>query len=683
MMMPELEESVSEHEGVPSKADDKKSKEAAGTWIKELALAEKELRKFWERGRKVVKKYLDDEEDNAATGNKVDKANFFWANVGVLKASLYANPPKPLVKREWDDFMDDTARVGSIMMERLLQQDFEKPESDMNVAFRQCVEDRLIPGLGQVWLSYDPDIETNEVEPAITKKGRTIKEAITSEKIVNEYVPMDYVFWEDFWWSPARTWQEVRWVARRVYMTKGEFGQRFGKALISKVSWTKKPQNRIGEKITPTELGVDKTEVFEIWHKPTREVHWISRSYAEGELDSCGDPLELENFFPCPKPCLATHSTANLIPKADYLMVQTQYRRIDNLSRRIGMLEDVIQASGVYDKQNKELGQILSGNSNKMIPVENWAMFGEKGGMKGAVDWFPLDMVVAALDKLRELKIDAKAELFELTGLSDIMRGATNARETLGAQEMKSQYSSVRLQFLQGEIAEFIQQALRIKAEIITKHFQIETIIKNSLIEMTPDADHAVDAAQLIKDEWQSCYRIQVFADTLAIPDYNAERAGRVEFITAMGQFISQTVPLVQMDPGSAPFLMQILQWGVASFRSAASIEGVFNKAVSAMIEKSKQPPPPPPPDPAMVKAEAEMKVKQAGVQIDAQAAAAEDQRKNAQTATEISLSVAKGQAELASKRMKTQHEIEASRAKTAAQIANIVAKKNAQAKGK
>lgn len=590
-------------------------------WIKELDAATKEMRKFWERGRRVVKKFMDESEP-ASQGFQqvinVDKYNVFWANVGVLKSALYANAPKPVVKREFDDHQDQVGRVASQIMERLLSQPFEHLESETNDVFKQVVEDRLIPGLGQIWLRYEPEIEEIELEAEITdKKKRVIKEAVTAQQIVNEEVETDYVYWEDFLWSPARTWKEVRWVARRVFMDRKEFTKRFGADKAGRVSWTNKPNKEKSDRVTPENLAVKKTEVFEIWDKPTRTVIFLSRSCTT-LLETTGDPLEIHGFFPCPKPLTATTTTSSTIPKADYLMVQSQYRRLDNLTMRIGMLENAIQASGVYDKANKELGQLLSGNMNKMIPVDNWAMFAEKGGIKGVLDWFPLDMIVDALDKLRDLKAEAKGELYELTGISDIMRGTSAPRETATAQGLKAQYSSARLQFIQGEVAEFVQSVLRIKGDIICKHFQPENIIKNSLINLTPDADLAPQAVQLLKDTWNRHYRVVIYADTLSIPDYNAERQGRTEFIGAMGQYISQIVPLVQMEPAAGPFLMQILQWGVASFRSAQSIEGVFNKAITEMTKKLQQPKGAPPPDPKLLVANAKIQADAAKAQQQA-----------------------------------------------------------------
>src|SRR4030095_10144852 len=277
-------------------------------------------------------------------------------------------------------------------------------------------------------------------------------------------------------------------------------------------------------------------------------------------------------------------------------------------------------------------GQMLgSAPANLMVPVDNWAMFAEKGGMKGTIDWFPLDIVILALDKLREVFTEEKNKLYELTGISDIMRGTTSPRETFGAQKLKAQYSSVRLQYMQGEVANFVQNGLRIKAEIIAKHFQPECIIKNSLIMYTPDAELAPQAVQVLKSDWNRCYRIEVHADTLAIPDFQAEQSSRIEFITAVGQFLSQAVQMIQIAPEAGPYLVRILAWGIASFRSAQSIEGVFDKAAKALEDKLKQPPKPPPPDPRMIIAQAtaqktasDIKVQEAELQMETQNAGAE-----------------------------------------------------------
>src|SRR5690606_34557057 len=65
--------------------------------------------------------------------------------------------------------------------------------------------------------------------------------------------------------------------------------------------------------------------------------------------------------------------------------------------------------------------------------------------MSNAITWIPLKEIAESISGL----ISARAELidnyYQLSGISDIMRGATEAEETLGAQQLKSQYGSVRI----------------------------------------------------------------------------------------------------------------------------------------------------------------------------------------------------------------------------------------------
>jgi hypothetical protein len=251
-----------------------------------------------------------------------------------------------------------------------------------------------------------------------------------------------------------------------------------------------------------------------------------------------------------------------------------------------------------------------------MIPADNWAMFAERGGIKGAVDWFPLDMVMMALDKLREVKLSLKNDLYDLTGLSDIMRGASVASETATAQQLKAQYGSIRMQFMQGELAEFVQSALQIKAEIMSAHFQPETLIRRSLIDKTPDAQFAQAAVELLRDKRMAIYSLAVDPDTMAMVDYAAEQDSRTQCITAVGQFLQAAMPLVQAKPESMPLLMQLLQWFLAGFKGAKTIEGVLDQALTQMVN---QPPQPPQPSPAEQRAQASVQSTMMKTQADVQ----------------------------------------------------------------
>jgi predicted HAD superfamily Cof-like phosphohydrolase len=89
--------------------------------------------------------------------------------------------------------------------------------------------------------------------------------------------------------------------------------------------------------------------------------------------------------------------------------------------------------------------------------------------------------VLEALYKSRE---QTKQTIYEIIGLSDIMRGATKATETLGAQELKSRWGSVRLQRMQKEVQRFVRDILRLKGEVIAEHYEPELLSEMTQIKL-------------------------------------------------------------------------------------------------------------------------------------------------------------------------------------------------------
>jgi hypothetical protein len=578
-------------------------KSKSDLYERELGAAKKELDKWQETGARVVKRYLGGKATNANSTDDGGVFNLFWSNINILKAALYAKQPRADVSRRHKDYADDVARVGGLIIERILNLDMDSRASDFDQALRHVIEDRLVPGMGQMWLRYEPTFTNQTVDPVVDQQtGQTMVEGGDFEVIGDEHVASDYVYWRDFLYSPARTWNEVRWVARGVWMTRDQLKKKFGNRLGSLVPL----QNSRGAKNSlPENDPWSKAQVWEIWSKETRYVCWKVLGFDE-LLGEQQDPLGLVEFYPCPKPLMANVSTTAFVPKADYQMLRDQYVELDVISARISLLEDAIRVAGVYDKSSAQLNQLISNRvQNVMIPADNWAMFAEKGGIKGAVDWFPLDMIITALDKLREVKASLKADLYDLTGLSDIMRGASVASETATAQQLKAQYGSVRMQFMQGELAEFVQSALQIKAEIMSAHFQPETLIRRSLIDKTPDVQYAQAAVELLRDKRMAIYSLAVDPDTMAMTDYAAEQEARTQCITAIGQFMQAAWPLAQAKPEAVPFLMQVMQWFLAGFKAGKQIEGVLDQAITAM---QNQPPQPPQPSPEDQRAQADVK---------------------------------------------------------------------------
>lgn len=593
-----------------------------GRWNDEITMAEKEFDNFRKQGRTTVRRYRD--KRDAVDGSE-RKFNIFTANVSIMQSSLYAQIPKVSVSRRFGQSNDDPARVASMMLQNAIMQDIDEPECDFDQVMRDAVEDRLVPGIGCAWLRLETDTEEKTLEEQWDPiSGALIQEASTYEEISRQEVMIDHVFWEDFLYSPCRTWKERRWVARRVYMDQDALVKRFGEKIGKAMPLDYNPRGDLsqGRSNQPENEVLQKAIIYEIWDRQSRKVIWLSKAWPE-ILDEVDDPLHLEDFEPCPKPLFALTTTSNCIPVNDFVIFQDQYNELDLVNNRISLLVQACKVVGVYDASATGLQRMLQqGSENTLIPVDNWAMFGEKGGVKGMVDWLPLDTVIQALEKLRQAREDIKGQIYELTGIADIVRGNTKASETLGAQQIKAQFASVRIQKLQNEVARFAQDVLRIKGEIICRHFVPEQILKLANMEYYPDAQNpplVQEAMALLKGEHEAFeWRVKVQADSLAMVDYAQQKQEKVEFMNAVATLLQSAATTMKAVPDSAPILFESLKFSIAGFKGASELEGVIDQTLAQIMQKI-QNPPPPPPDPAVEKAKMDMQMKQQEHQMDMQ----------------------------------------------------------------
>jgi hypothetical protein len=583
----------------------KDSRDEARRWSTELSASKKWMDKFTKAADRCERAYLDEAEGIAFSDDEgAGKVNLFWSNVQVTCAAIYGRMPKADVKRKFDDFDDDVARVAGMIMQRILNADMEREWDDTNAVLRDAVQDRFIVGLGQVWCRYDveisPVVNDPSVQPPIDPQTG---QPAPQEQITNEEAEVDYVHWSDFRYSPCRRWRDCRWVAKRVYMRKKKVMERFklNAAQVGQVPFANRtPTGTSGSSVRDDDVlkatPYAQAAIWEIWCKEDNYVVWI----AEGcpfVLDKKPDPLQLDEFWPCPQPIVATCLTRSFLPRADYAMAQDLYRELDRINAKLSNLTQACKAAGVYDKGAGPLKDLLgSGAENTLIPVDNWSVFVEKGGMKGVVDWLPIEAFVNAINQLSQRKASLEHDLYEVLGLSDIMRGASVASETATAQQLKVQYGGARLANLQNEVARFVSEVMRIRANIISNHFQPETLVKRSLIDRTPDAQLAGPAIQMLKDYGTSMYAITVSADSLAAPDWAQEKEARTEFLGAASNYIMAAGPVTKESPMVGSFLIKLLQWAAAGFKGASTIEGVLDQAAKALETQASAPPPPPPP---------------------------------------------------------------------------------------
>lgn len=567
-------------------------------WLAELDTAKENAEDRLKRGGKALECYLDKRRESEGT-----RLNLFHSNVNNMRSFLFGNAPKSQVMRRNADANDDVARVASEMLSRMINNDIEESGNDFTSVLQCALDDRLIPGLGVARVRYVLDTGTREIDPYENDEGEQVT---TEEYMKSEEASVDYVHWRDLLWGYTRTWKDLPWMAFRSYLTKDQATKRFGKEVAEALEYKEIGPN--SEKEEPDDEQKDswqRAEIWEICSKNHQKYFWFSYGY-DKILDTKGDFLKFKGFWPTPQWMIANATTTNLDPVPDYYFAQDLYNEIDDLQERICILTDAVKVVGAYDQTFKTLARILSdGVDNELFPVENWARFAEKGGFEGVMAFVPIEDTVNAITQLRELLSDRINLLYQVTGMSDIMQGQSSQKGRVSAaeQKIKAKFGSIRIQALQDQFARFASDLAAMKAEVICKHFSPQTIIEQSGIMHTMDAQYADAAVQFLKSPWEkSAWRIEIKPETVAMTDYQQLQQERVEYLNGLATFMQSSVPLVQLHPQTGPVLLELLKWGLAGFKGSNQIEGVLDRAIQVLTSQ----PPPQKPDPDKAKIEQE-----------------------------------------------------------------------------
>ena len=598
---------------------------------------DKEFAKWSGRTDKILRRYRDERQVNSMQS----RYNMLWANVSTLKAATFSRMPKADVSRRFKD-NDPVGRVASMILERAM--DFEITHyGDLKHCLEASVFDRFLGGRGSAWVRYEPKIESQDY--GVSEQNEESEES--AEYLDSEAAPVDYVHWKDFGHEPARTWDEVNRVWRKVYMTRKALVDRFGEELGNKVPLDSSPDD---QKYKDSDGIGKKGLVIELWDRETKKVLWISKSLNE-ILDERDDPLQLEEFFPCPKPLYATVTNETLVPIPDFTLYQDQANALDVLSTRISGLIDALKVRGVYDASEPTLQRLFTeGENNTLIPVKNWPAFSEKQGLRGAIDIVDITPIAMALKNAYEAMAQLKQEIYDITGISDIIRGQSNVIETATSAQIKSQFASLRLKEYQDGVAFYASNILKLKAQIICGQFQPETLVKiGGVSQLSPDDQALVpQAIAMLKDNPMRTFRIEVATDSMLYQDEQREKEDRVAFLGAVGQFLERATQASQgMPPEATPLLMDLLKFGVTGYRVGRVLEGEFDNVADAIKEQAKQPKQPKQ-DPEMMK-----------IQMEAQSRQAELQNETQMRQQEIQLETQKQEAQAQNDMRERQHKAE------------------------
>lgn len=667
----------------------------------EITYYEKESQQWDERARKILRRYKD---ERSPREMRVARFNILYSNIQTLVPAIYGRNPKADIERRFKD-KDALGRVTSDVLERCT--DYFVNTEAFRSSMRGALFDRLTAGRGSIWTRYVPHFrdaqeqgssEEAELGAEISNDIDELAQSENSdeplEEVYSEEANTDYVHWADLGHNWARIWDEIYLMWRKVYLTRKELVARFGEEIAALCPLDYYPKGLNDQK---KDTALKKAVIYECWDKTERMVRWLHKDVVQW-LDEKEDPLKLPDFFPCPKPLYAVLANDTMIPVPDYSEYQDQANELDEITSRIASITKSLKVAGVYDASAAGVDRLLAeGVENKLIPVNQWALFAEKGGLKGVIDFLPLETISSALLTLYECRDKVKADLYEITGIADIIRGAGDPDETATGVNQKGKFATLRLSDAQDDMARFSRDAVKNVAVVIAAHFSMDTIKRISGVKLLtaqekqmlqmqiqmqqhmaaqpmpakapqqpvqpqggqptpmqpaqppappkppPIDDETQDmldnptweeVEQLLRDAPELSFKIDIEADSTIKMDEEEEKASRVEFLKAAGEFLSamQTAP-----PIAQPLLANMLMFGVRGFRVSREIEAQF-EIFCAKLEKQASQAPSAPPNPEMMKVQADIQAQQARAQADKEDAQNDMQMKVAQMQQEAQL---------------------------------------------
>ena len=607
-------------------------------WLQAIALQDKAEGDWRKAALDVINRYrLETPKGGKPRGKGYP---ILYANTETLIPAIYNSPPIPDVRRRYGDGDDDgnPARKAAQVLERALSHCGD--EYDMHSVIKDAVQDGWLPGRGVTRVRYEPMMDPAE------------------KQVIYHKTWAEHVAWPDFRMGPSRRWPGVPWMAFRHLLTRKQLiglNKDIGRTITldHAIDGTKAQD---GQSDVPDVFK--RGLVWEIWNKEDREVIWIAPAYPEGPLLKEPDRLGLEQFFPIPRPLQAIQTTDTLIPIEPFRIYKDQADELDRVTKRINSLIEVCKARGIYDAAMAgAFGKLKDLNDGEFAPAtgDEANKFTMGNGLDKAIWFYPIDVVSDVLVKLYENREQIKAVIFELTGIADIMRGSTKAQETKGAQELKTQWGTLRIQPAQQEVQRYARDLMRLKAEIIGEKYDPQTLTMITGIDcMSPQVDPNTGQPMmgpdgqpvpnpipaLLKSDKRRSYLIDIETDSTIRGDVARMQEQIARFVEGSGAFFTSMGPAVEAGVMDAATGLTLYTSFARTFKLGKDAEDALDGLVRKAQEQAKQPPPP---DPEQAKVQAEQQkmqmeaqLKQAEMQANMQAKQAELELKKQEMAAKL-----------------------------------------------
>lgn len=582
----------------------KAKRELGAKWIERVNASTK-LEKDWLDDALIATKAYTNEEKAETAEKTLGKRydfNILFSNVETIVPAVINSSPVPDIRRRFND-ADPAARVVADILERAISVQID--DSRLQVELEAAAQDAFLAGRGLVRIKFHGDVvggepDREELEDAaeetegfvpdqdgLSEAGVDGSDAANIghnggpplERLENERISFEAVSWKDYRHGPSKRWQDRPWDAFRFVISKDDEHDSFDSSLI-------RSQFDESETKTWAESGEDICG-WEIWCKKTKKVYFVSDNGLM--LKVVDDPLGLSNFFPVPTPMQPIEITGRLKPVNPFSIYRKLADQLDTISKRIDVLTKAMKVKGWYSGTEDTLKSVIDLEDDEFAPIpdgEQWSK--SAGGIAAAIAFWPIEKFIVALQQLYSAREQTKQAIYEISGISDIVRGASVASETATAQQIKSQWGSLRIQKMQRMMERYARDLFVMMTEIIATRFTFQTLQEMTSIPILPTPNDTAEQMQqkasvigLLRGKLATYYRIDVESDSTIRADLTRQKAEVSQFLQGASAYFAAVAPLVQQGALPADAAVEIFASTSRMFNLGKSVEDTLEKMVT------------------------------------------------------------------------------------------------------
>lgn len=575
-----------------------------------------------ETAKSNLKNYFKEAEDCEKAYHNIDmNYNVFYSNVEILNANLCISNPKPDIQRrflkrlEKDKLKSNTYAIVAKVLNGAVE--FVSDVSDLDEQLSIAVKNSVINGRGILWLDYEPTISVENGQ----------------EYVSDREIRIESLNPQEFLYSSAEKEKDIWWVARRHLLSREDIKRRFNYSPTE-------PELQFKQE---DETQLKRGEVWEIWDKNSRKRAFILLSDVRQKfLEVTDDPYKLEGFFPCDTLEFVTNYTT---PIPEYMIYRKQADLLEVVCKKAAQVEDEVKYVTLIGSQDKGIAQRITAAQNGdvlSIPTDDMV-----GAAESLIATTPVDKAILLLEHLQTEKEKLKQNIYDITGISDIMRGATDSQETATAQKIKGLFGSLRFQTRQKKVQNFRKNIYKLIAEIIAEHYDEQTLSEMTCTYLPTDEDKMNivlaqkeglasqdqlnelteptwgDVMYILRNDKLRNYTVDIETVATAFDDLEQQNAA-IKDLTNL--YLSMVQYSDSLSPATLKGFIPLIKMNLSSVKISSAVGNQLEEAIESAYKEAEEEAQVQQPNPDLMKIQSEIEYKQGELKIKEQEVAIKQQ---------------------------------------------------------